>query len=98
MEITQSLYDEMIKNSSNIDGISVETSPFRASFRHHGRGEAGDNGHTFSSQHVLSPASPLNAQSTKNTIKEMIFDDVVMMLSWFVSKSGWRLLTHCMMR
>jgi hypothetical protein len=45
--ITQSLYDERIKKSSNIDGISVETSPFRASCRIMGRGEGCDKGHPF---------------------------------------------------
>ncbi len=34
--ITQSFYDERIKNSSNIDGISLTMSPFRAECWHHG--------------------------------------------------------------
>ena len=73
MVISESLYDEMVKISSHIDGSSVAK---RSPHSGHNtgivcRGEAGDTRYASQSLIPKSPASPLHAQSTKSTIMEM---------------------------
>jgi hypothetical protein len=45
------------------------------------RGEGSENKHHFPPRDAFSDPSPLRAQSTKSSIMEMIFDDVVYSLS-----------------
>ena len=81
MVITQSLYDEMVKNSSHIDGISVVHPHSEQIAGMTGRGEAGDNTSCDENGCQLSPASPLPPNPPNPSSWKCHFDDGVYMLS-----------------